>query len=128
MSLWLPTVEEVLLLHRKLIEQTGGSHGVRSMPLIESALGRATTSFAGKEAYNTLVEKTVAIGCGLIQNHGFIDGNKRIGIAVMLLILRHNQVTLSYSQAELITLGLDIATGKEDVEEVAKWIEHHTSA
>ena len=128
MKLWLPTVEAVLLLHRKLIEQTGGSNGIRSMPLIESALGRAMTSFAGEEAHKTLAAKAAAIGCGLVKNHGFVDGNKRIGIAVMLLVLRRNHFVLTYSQTELTNLGMDIATGQADVEQVITWIEAHAQA
>ena len=123
--IWLPTTENVVLLHQKLIEASGGSAGVRDIGLIESAVNRAKAAFAGVEAHPGIIAKAAAVGCGLTQNHGFIDGNKRIGMAVMLLILRRNGVRLAYTQAELVTLGLEVAQGNADVEAVQKWIEKH---
>ena len=125
MTVWLPDVETVLLLHRKMIDRSGGSHGVREMGLIESAVARASTAFGGVEAYPDLLSKAAAMGCGLAQNHGFIDGNKRVGMAVVLLILRRNGVTLAYTQEELIDLGLSVAQGSADVAEVLEWICSH---
>ena len=112
MSVWLPSVQQVLRLHEKLIARTGGSDGVRSLPLIESALNRAAASFGGVDVW-------------LVQNHGFVDGNKRVGVATLLLILRRNGVNLAYTQEELIRLGLDMATKRIDVQEVALWIKDH---
>lgn len=123
--IWLPTTENVLLLHEKLVEASGGSAGVRDLGLIESAINRANSAFGGVEAHRGIIAKAAAVGCGLTQNHGFIDGNKRIGVAVMLLILRRNGVTMAYTQAELVTLGLNMAQGIADVEDVQKWIETH---
>ena len=123
--IWLPTTENVVLLHQKLIEASGGSAGVRDIGLIESAVNRAKAAFAGVEAHPGIVAKAASVGCGLTQNHGFIDGNKRIGMAVMLLILRRNGVRLAYTQAELVTLGLEVAQGNADVDAVQKWIESH---
>ena len=123
--IWLPTMENVLLLHEKLVEASGGSAGVRDLGLIESAINRANSAFGGVEAHRGIIAKAAAVGCGLTQNHGFIDGNKRIGVAVMLLILRRNGVTMAYTQAELVTLGLNVAQGIADVEDVQKWIETH---
>ena len=79
------TVEEIMLLHSNLIEQTGGSYGVRDTGLIESAIHRAAATFGGKELLKTPEAKIAATVFGLVNNHGFIDGNKRVGIAVMLL-------------------------------------------
>ena len=120
--MWSPKLSDVLFLHEKLIERTGGAAGVRSFPLIESALGRFNASFGGKEAHSTLEEKAAAVACGLIQNHGFVDGNKRVGVAVLLLILRMNGLPSKYSKAELVRLGLSVAQGEMDVEEVTAWI------
>lgn len=127
MSLWLPRVEDVLLLHRKLIERTGGAEGVRDLGLIESALARAEASFGGVEAHPSLEDKAAAVGCGLMQNHGFVDGNKRVGVTVLLLILRRNGVTLHYTQDELVQLGLSVAQGLLDVPQAASWIREHTT-
>ena len=124
--IWLPTPEVVLRLHQKMIDCSGGSHGIRDVGLIESAVARASAAFGDTEAYPGVVAKAAAMGCGLAQNHGFIDGNKRIGMAVMLLILRRNGVVLHYSQKELTDLGLSVARGIADVAEAAAWIESHT--
>ncbi len=123
--IWIPTLEQIFALHSKLIARTGGSDGFRDAGLIESALMRAKAAFGGVEAYRTVSRKAAAICCGLIGNHGFIDGNKRIGIAAMLLVLRRNDITLRYAQAELICLGLNAAQGIVDVNGVAEWIEQH---
>ncbi len=123
--MWLPALDHVLLLHKKLIEQTGGADGVRDLGLIESALQRAYAAFGGVEAHPGVIDKAAAVGCGLTQNHGFIDGNKRIGMASMLLILRRNGIALSYTQDELVQLGLSVAQGKMDVPQVREWIENH---
>ena len=123
--IWLPTTAQVIRLHEKLIARTGGSDGVRDAGLIESAVMRAMAQYGGVEAYPTIPDKAAAVCCGLIQNHGFIDGNKRIGIATMLLILRKNGVCPDYTQAELVCLGLDAAQGLLSVEEVSAWIHAH---
>ena len=123
--IWLPATEHVLLLHEKLVEASGGSAGVRDLGLIESAIARANAAFGGVEAHKGIIAKAAAVGCGLTQNHGFIDGNKRIGMAVMLLILRRNGVHLTYTQDELVTLGLSVAQSAADVEYVENWIEAH---
>jgi len=120
--MWRPSVEEILRLHQKLIERTGGATGVRSVPLIESALQRFSASFGECEAYQALEEKAAAVTCGLIQNHGFIDGNKRVGVEAMRLILAMNDVVICYAQKELVDLGLAVAQGSMDVMHVAEWI------
>lgn len=125
MNIWLPTLEQILLIHERLLIQTGGASGVRDIRLIESALARATSGYGGIEAHPGLIAKAAAICCGLTQNHGFVDGNKRIGITAMLLILQKNAVCLAYSQDELVQLGLGIAQSQMDVEDIVRWIELH---
>lgn len=124
MSAWLPTAQHVILLHEKITARTGGASGIRDIGLIESALARASAAFGGVEAYPTVLGKAAAAGCGLTQNHGFVDGNKRVGIAAILLILRRNDVKLCYTQEELIALGLGTAQGM-DVPQVITWLEAH---
>ena len=85
----------------------------------------AKTSFAGVDAHRTLEEKAAAVGYGLIKNHGFIDGNKRVGITTMILILIRNGVNVSYTQSELVHLGLAIAQNTADVQETTAWIIQH---
>lgn len=98
---------------------------MRDPNLIESALFRAQSAYGGVEVYPSLEAKAAAICCGLIQNHGFIDGNKRVGVACMLLILGHNGERLVYSQEELAELGLSVARSQYGVSEVAAWIAKH---
>lgn len=123
--IWLPTLSQLVRLHEKTVARSGGSTGIRDIGLIESALMRANASFGDYEAYPTITEKAAAVCCGLIGNHGFVDGNKRIGVMAMLLILKKNGIVLNYTQPELIRLGLDAAQGIVAVAEVTDWIESH---
>lgn len=119
------SVDEIIILHHKLIGQTGGSHGVRDMGLIESALNRGSATFGGVDLLKTPEAMIAAITFGLVNNHGFIDGNKRVGIAAMLLLARLNGIRLSYTQNELIVLGLGVAEGSIDEARIIDWIKEH---
>jgi len=124
--IWLPNIDQVIEMHSILIRRTGGSDGIRDLGLIESALARASAGFGEFERYPSVIAKAAAIAHGLGSNHGFIDGNKRVGVAVMLLTLRKNDVQLSYTQQELIRLGLDIATDCVNPDDIIAWIEAHS--
>ena len=123
--IWLPTIEQVLRIHDRLIERTGGSSGLRDVGLVESAIIRASAGYDDVVLYPSTPQKAAAVGLGLICNHGFVDGNKRVGVVVMLLILTKNGIDLSYTQQELVDLGLNAAQGKLAVADVADWIERH---
>ncbi|HOU96617.1 MAG TPA: type II toxin-antitoxin system death-on-curing family toxin [Bacteroidales bacterium] len=118
-------MKDIILFHKKLIEKTGGSDGIRDYSLIDSALNRAFASFDGKDLYESIEEKISVIATSMVKNHGFIDGNKRIGIAVMLLLLQLNEIVVQYIQTELIELGLNIASGNYSEQDVTEWIEEH---
>jgi death-on-curing protein len=118
-------VEDVLNFHRKIIEQTGGSDGIRDIGLIESALNRALATFDSNDLYKDIEDKISVITYGLVKNHGFVDGNKRIGVSVMLLLLRLNGIKIKYSQNELVNLGLSIADGSIDEKDIKQWIKKH---
>ena len=118
-------VEDIIMLHRTLSEMTGGSPELRDRGLLESAVYSANASFGGVECYPTLSQKAARLAYALIANHAFVDGNKRIGILAMLVTLRMNAVTLSFTQAELIDLGLSAASGKMGYEQILAWIERH---
>ncbi|OEF96660.1 death-on-curing protein [Vulcanibacillus modesticaldus] len=118
-------VSQVILFHQKIISRTGGSDGIRDISLIESALNRAFATFDGKELYEDDLVKISVITYGLINNHGFVDGNKRIGIAVMLFLLKINFINVKYSQKELVELGLKVATGEYKEKEIEDWIIGH---
>ena len=119
------TVDEIIALHTKLIARTGGSDGLRDMGLLESAVYSAQNSFGGVEIYPSIIEKAARLLYALVSNHAFVDGNKRIGVFVMLMTLRLNGITLQYTQSELIHLGLSAADGTAKYEDIVTWIGTH---
>ncbi|MCI8650750.1 MAG: type II toxin-antitoxin system death-on-curing family toxin [Anaerotruncus sp.] len=119
------TTEEIKRLHQKLLAATGGLPGVREDGLLESAIYSTLQTFGEQELYPSIHEKAAHLAFALINNHPFLDGNKRTGILAMLMILRLNGVSLSYSQAELIQLGLSIADGSLSYQDILKWICAH---
>ena len=104
--------KQILMLHTQLIQQTGGSDGVRDYNLLDSALENPFQSFGGEGLYPTIQAKAARLGYGLIKNHCMIDGNKRIGTHAMLVFLALNGIELKYTQKELYEAILDIAAGK----------------
>lgn len=119
------TADEVMTLQKKLIEKTGGTHGLLDKGLLESAIFSAQSSFGENEAYPTVEEKAARLMFALTNNHSFIDGNKRIGVLVMLMTLSLNGILLEYKQAEMIELGLSVASGKCDYNGVLDFIIKH---
>lgn len=119
------TVDEIKLLHSKLIAKTGGLDGVRDMGLLESAVYSANGGFGDEERYPTIEEKSARLAYAIVSNHAFIDGNKRIGVLVLLMTLKLNHVNLSYSQQDLITLGLSIADGSFAYDDTLHWVLTH---
>ena len=116
------TVPQIIRMHELLIEQTGGTFGVRDNSLLESALYSPFQTFGGKELYPTILDKVSRITFGIISNHPFIDGNKRIGILVMLTTLELNNIQLNCTDDELIHLGLKLASGEMSNEDLLLWI------
>ncbi|MDD4295575.1 MAG: type II toxin-antitoxin system death-on-curing family toxin [Ruminiclostridium sp.] len=119
------TVAQVIKLHYKMAEATGGMTGIRDLNLLKSALSNALSTFDGTELYPTVEEKCANICFCLINNHPFIDGNKRVGIYVMLILLEYNDVKLSFTQKELIDLGIGIADGSLLHKNIIDWINQH---
>lgn len=117
--------KQVLMLHTQLIQQTGGSDGVRDYNLLDSALENPFQSFGGEELYPTIQAKAERLGYGLIKNHCMIDGNKRIGTHAMLVFLALNGIELKYTQKELYETILDIAAGKIGYEDLLQWVLNH---
>lgn len=116
---------QILLLHSVLIAESGGSDGVRDEGLLDSAVNTPFQTFSGQDLYPTILEKAVRLGFGLIRNHPFIDGNKRIGTHAMLVFLNLNSITLSYEDDELISTILSVASGEMDADGLLKWIQQH---
>ncbi len=117
--------EKVKLLHQLLWEETGGSVGLRDEGLLDSALESAFASFDGTEFYPTKEEKAARLGFALISNHAFVDGNKRIGVYVMLSFLEMNGIRLQCNDDELVHIGLSVAAGDMKYEELLQWVIDH---
>lgn len=116
---------QILLLHEQLLSQSGGLQGVRDEGLLESALEAPFQAFGDTDAYPSLQQKAARLGYGLIKNHPFLDGNKRIGTHAMLVFLALNGVELSYSQKELSDIILAVAAGEKEYEDLLGWLLKH---
>lgn len=117
--------EKVLLLHQIMAEATGGSVGLCDEGLLDSALESAFAGFGDQEFYPTKEEKGARLGFTLISNHAFVDGNKRIGIYIMLSFLEMNGIRLQCTDDELVEIGLSVASGKMKYEELLQWVIDH---
>jgi death-on-curing protein len=121
------TAEQVLFLHDRLVEETGGEHGVRDLGGLESALARPQAAFCGTEFYPDLMTKAAVVMDGIVRNHPFIDGNKRAGIATAALFLEINGYRLTATNAELEQFTLRVTTTKPDIENIAEWFRAKTT-
>ncbi|WP_022769140.1 type II toxin-antitoxin system death-on-curing family toxin [Butyrivibrio sp. NC2007] len=119
------TQKQILMMHKQLVEQTGGSDKVLNYDLLDSALENPFQTFDGKELYPTIQEKAARLGYGLIKNHCMEDGNKRIGAHTMLVFLALNGIELQYTQKELYEIILDIAASKKEYEDLLQWVMDH---
>jgi death-on-curing protein len=120
-----PSVSQIIELHRRVVEQSGGSLGVRDHGALESSVHQPLQAFAGNELYPSVEEKAAALGYFLIQNHPFVDGNKRIGHAAMetLLVLNGFELVASIDEQEQIILA--VALGESSREGFTSWVLAH---
>lgn len=116
---------QVLLLHDQLLSQAGGLSGLRDDGLLDSALNAPFQSFGETDAYPSLPQKAARLGYGLIKNHPFVDGNKRIGAHAMLVFLAINGTELVYTQEELSDIILAVASGEKVYEDLLCWLVDH---
>jgi death-on-curing protein len=114
--------EKAIVLHHLLTAETGGDPNIRDVNLLDSALESAFQTFGGQELYPTTEEKGARIGYSLISNHAFVDGNKRIGMLVMLTFLEVNGIRLSPSVEGVFKTGLAVAAGEMDYEALLDWV------
>ena len=117
--------EKVLLLHQLIIAETGGSAELRDIGLLDSALEGCFQSFGGRELYPTKEEKGARLGYSMISNHAFVDGNKRIGMYVMLTFLEVNGSRLDCTNDDVVEAGLGVASGQMGYEELLAWVKTH---
>lgn len=116
----------ILYIHRQTISKHGGLEGIRDIDLIRSALETPFLTFDGEDLNKTVLDKISAITYSLIKNHGFRDGNKRVGTIAMGVLCELNNIKLEFSQKELIDFGLDIASGNMAKDNIKNWIINHT--
>ena len=119
------STEKVKLLHQLIAQETGGSIGLRDEGLLESALEGAFATFGGKELYPTKEEKGARLGYALISNHAFVDGNKRIGMYVMLTFLEVNGIRMDCTNRDVADTGLAVAAGQMDYDALLEWVRAH---
>lgn len=117
--------QQILLLHSQLISETGGSDGLRDVGLLESAINSPFQQFGNEDLYPTIQQKASRLCFGLVNNHPFIDGNKRIGAHVMLVFLALNGIELKYTQDDLSSTILKLASNEISYQQLTKWIINH---
>ena len=119
------TKEQILLMHHELIDAHGGGDGVRDENLLDSAIAAPFQEFDGQSMFPSIQQKAVRLGFGLIMNHPFIDGNKRIGVHVMLTMLAMNGIELEHTQKELYEIILKVAASETTFEKLLDWVLDH---
>lgn len=122
------TVDDIILIHSRIIQVTGGIDGLRDRSGLEAALAAPFQTFGGKDLFPSELEKIARLGFGLASNHAFIDGNKRIGAMMTQLLLKWNGYSLTLSEGELSEMFISIAEGKQKAEDLLKWIQAHLDA
>jgi death-on-curing protein len=120
------TPQQVLFIHARLLAETGGQSGLRELALLESAVARPHATFGGADLYPGLFEKAAALLDSLVNNHPFVDGNKRAGITATGLFLRINGYRIQTTQDELETFTLLVATQHPPIAALADWLKTHS--
>ncbi len=121
-----PSLEEVVAIHFRITEKTGGSQGVRDWDLLSSALGRPQATFGGEDLYADIYVKAAALVQSLSSNHPFVDGNKRTAIATIEYFLYLNEIEIKATQREKVDFALWAENKKPTLEGIASWIKKHT--
>lgn len=119
------TINEVLEIYSRVMQQSGGATGIRDLGRLESAIAQPRMTFGGEELYPTLVEKASALGFSLIQNHPFVDGNKRCGHAAMELFLVLNGYEIDATVVEQVAIILQVASSEMERERFTSWLRAH---
>lgn len=117
--------EKILLLHQVMAEATGGDVGVRDDALLESAIENIYATFDGIELYPSKEKKAARLGYSLISNHAFVDGNKRIGMYIMISFLELNGIKIDANNDDVVNLGLSVASGNANYDDILNWINEH---
>ena len=118
------TVEDAIMIHKRIIEATGGVDGLRDRAGLEAAVSAPLQSFGGVDLFPSKIEKIARVGFGLASNHAFLDGNKRIGAMMTQLMLKWNGYQLDLKQGELADMFIAIADGKKNEQDLLLWVQN----
>jgi death on curing protein len=121
------TLEQLLQIHALIIQETGGSIGLRDLGRLEAALATQTQNVFGEELYENVCDKAAALMRAIISDHPFVDGNKRTGVLVSLTFLRLNAVNFHFSEGEVEDFAVTVVTDRLDVRAISAWLSRHTS-
>jgi death-on-curing protein len=122
------TLDIVLAIHEEMVERYGGSHGIRDIGLIQSAVARPQSSFGGEDLYQTIFDKAAALFHSLMFNHAFVDGNKRTAMVSTARFLFMNGYELDASQKEFVSFPLKVENQHLSIEEISKWLKRHSTS
>ena len=120
------TKEQIIKLHEMIYERYGGALGVLNEGMLDSALQAPFQTFGGEELFPDDKEKIIRLAYGLIKNHSFRDGNKRIGALVLLVMLKLNGYRVNATNEEFTDIIMGIAASEKDDEDLKKWVEAHS--
>jgi len=122
--IWI-TAEDVIMIHSRVIQKSGGLNGLRDRAGLEAAIAAPLQSFDGKDLFPTDIEKIARLGFGLAANHAFVDGNKRIGAMMTQLLLKWNGYQLILAKGDLADMFITIADGTATEKDLLSWIKLH---
>ena len=122
--IWI-SAEDILLIHSRVIEGSGGLDGLRDSAGLEAAIAAPMQTFDGQELYPSDIEKIARLGLGLASNHAFVDGNKRISAMMTQLLLKWNGYDLTLRTGELADMFIAIADGTANGKDLLDWVYAH---
>ncbi len=120
------TIQQVLAIHDLMINKYGGSHGIRDIGLVESAVARPRGTFGGNDLYADIFDKAGAFLQSLLENHPFVDGNKRTALTSAAIFLKINGYELENAHKEEVEFALRVDNEHLEVEQIALWLEKHS--
>ena len=120
------TVKDVLLLHQLQIDEFGGSHGLRDLGLLESAVMRPQTTFDGVDLYESIFDKGAALVHSLLMNHQFVDGNKRTAMFSAMTFIELNGYKFNAKQEEVVEYALYIENSQPKIDQISAWLKNHS--
>lgn len=119
------TLDDIIESHQNQIDTYGGSHGIRDIGLLESAIAQPEASFGGQYLHADIFQMAAAYIYHLVMNHPFVDGNKRVGLEAALIFLEINNENLNASDEELVDLVLKTTAGQIGKREIAEFFRSH---